>query len=56
MTKITKKVNKYVKENLSREIDNVILLNEILNNDFFYDEIVHFNLRGHEVVAVKYLK
>ena len=37
-----------------REIDNIILLNETLNDDdFFYDESVHLNIRGHKVVANK---
>ncbi len=49
-----KEINKYVKDSLLKEIDNIILLNEILNNDnFFYDESVHFNAQGHEVVANK---
>ena len=40
-----------------REIDNIILLNETLNDDdFFYDESVHLNIRGHEVVANKIFK
>lgn len=49
-----KEINKYVKDSLLREIDNIILLNETLNDDdFFYDESVHLNIRGHKVVANK---
>jgi len=52
-----KDINKYVKDSLLREMDNIILLNETLNDDeFFYDESVHLNIRGHEVVANKIFK
>ena len=52
-----KEINKYVQDSLLREIDNIILLNETLNDDdFFYDESVHLNIRGHEVVANKIFK
>ena len=51
------KFNKYVKSQLSQEFNDVIFLNNILNNDiYFYDESVHFNIRGHNVVADSILK
>ncbi len=51
------KFNKYVKNQLSQEFNDVIFLNSILNNDiYFYDESVHFNIRGHNVVADSILK
>jgi len=47
-----KKINKYIKDNLSKEIENIIFLNDTLNHDkFFYDKSVHLNEDGHEVVA-----
>ena len=51
------KLNKYVKDRLSEEIGDLILLNDVLNNDnFFYDESVHFNAIGHKFVAEKILR
>jgi hypothetical protein len=47
-------LNMYVKNKLIKEINNVNLLNDVLNDDiFFYDESVHFNVIGHEIVAKK---
>ena len=46
------RINQYIKDSLLKEIDNVFLLNQVLNDDiFFYDESVHLNIQGHEVVA-----
>jgi len=46
------KINKYIKDNLYREIENIYFLNDTLNKDnFFYDKSVHFSEEGHEAVA-----
>lgn len=48
------KINKYIKDNLSKKIENLIFLNDTLNHDkFFYDKSVHLNETGHEKVANK---
>jgi len=46
------RINKYIKDNLSKKIENIIFLNDTLNHDkFFYDKSVHLNETGHERVA-----
>jgi len=45
-------LNKYIKENLVSEIGEINFLNNVLNDDkYFYDESVHFNEKGHKIVA-----
>ena len=45
-------INKYIKDNLSKKIENIIFLNDTLNHDkFFYDKSVHLSETGHERVA-----
>ena len=45
-------LNKYIKENLVSKVGEINFLNSILDDDqYFYDESVHYNKEGHKVVA-----
>lgn len=45
-------LNKYVKDQLSKKIANLNLLNDVLKNDkYFYDESVHYSSIGHKSVS-----
>ena len=48
---LTNKMNNFIKKELSNKIKIYTLAN-VLNNDYyFYDESVHLNTTGHQVVA-----
>ena len=41
-----------MKDQLSKKIANLNLLNDVLKNDkYFYDESVHYNSIGHKLVS-----
>ena len=46
------KRNKYIKNLLLKEIDDVVFLGNVLNKDeYFYDESVHLSKKGHSILG-----
>lgn len=45
-------LNRHIKDKLSIKLKKIYFLNNTLNSDeFFYDESVHYNKKGHKIVA-----